>query len=126
MEEDDENVEAWYLEGWCFYLMAEETQSRGGKLEGEDGQSIGWEELARDSRDCLSTCEAVCALLRSRALCSDILQLITKQEYEDEQLLEHVRELIAKLEGMDIKPTTGDQVQGDDWEDIESDDVNMI
>lgn len=55
MAADDQEVEAWYLEGWCFFLMAEQAQENGGKLD-----ELGWEELARDARDCLETCQMVC------------------------------------------------------------------
>lgn len=51
---DDQEVEAWYLEGWCFFLMAEQAQENGGKLD-----ELTWEELARDARDCLETCQMV-------------------------------------------------------------------
>jgi hypothetical protein len=54
MASDDEEVEAWYLEGWCFFLMAEQARERGGKLD-----ELTWEELAKDSRDCLETCKTV-------------------------------------------------------------------
>jgi len=54
MASDDEEVEAWYLEGWCFFLMAEQAREQGGKLD-----EFTWEELARDSRDCLETCKTV-------------------------------------------------------------------
>lgn len=57
MAVDDQEVEAWYLEGWCFFLMAEQAQEGGGKLD-----EVTWEELARDSRDCLETCQMVLAL----------------------------------------------------------------
>ena len=56
MASDDEEVEAWYLEGWCFFLMSEQAREKGGKLE-----ELTWEELARDSRDCLETCNMVCS-----------------------------------------------------------------
>lgn len=55
IESDDQEVEAWYLEGWCFFLMAEKAQENGGKL-GE----LTWDQLARDARDCLDTCKMVC------------------------------------------------------------------
>ncbi len=58
---DDEEVEAWYLEGWCFFLMSEQAREQGGKLDG-----LTWEELARDSRDCLETCKMVCHIELSR------------------------------------------------------------
>lgn len=54
MASDDQEVEAWYLEGWCFFLMAEQAQENGGKLD-----DLTWEELARDARDCLETCQMV-------------------------------------------------------------------
>ena len=57
MASDDQEVEAWYLEGWGFYLMAELAHdSPNGKLEGE---GLTWEELAKDSRDCLEMCKNV-------------------------------------------------------------------
>lgn len=55
MATDDQEVEAWYLEGWCFFLMSESAKESGdGKLD-----DMGWEELAKDSRDCLETCKVV-------------------------------------------------------------------
>ena len=54
MASDDQEVEAWYLEGWCFFLMAEQANENGGKLD-----ELSWEELARDARDCLETCQMV-------------------------------------------------------------------
>ncbi|RPD60083.1 TPR-like protein [Lentinus tigrinus ALCF2SS1-7] len=103
MATDDQEVEAWYLEGWCFFLMAEQAQENGGKLD-----ELTWEELARDARDCLETCQ----------------MLHTNQEHPDAPLLEHVRELIAKLELLGIHPSPegeGDD-DGDGWEDVEDSD----
>ena len=74
MTSDDEEVEAWYLEGWCFFLMAEQAREHGGKLE-----ELTWEELARDSRDCLEACKTVrstpfvFALLRTHFLHSSYI-----------------------------------------------------
>jgi hypothetical protein len=55
---DDQEVEGWYLEGWCFFLMAEQARETRANVEG-----LSWEELARDSRDCLETCQLVSGLL---------------------------------------------------------------
>lgn len=57
MASDDQDVEAWYLEGWCFYLMAEDAKDKGVNVE-----DLTWEELARDAYDCLETCKMVCLL----------------------------------------------------------------
>lgn len=54
MAVDDQEVEAWYLEGWCFFLMAEKSKETGESVEG-----LGWQELAQDSRDCLDACQTV-------------------------------------------------------------------
>lgn len=54
IESDDQEVEAWYLEGWCFFLMAEQAQKSDGTLDG-----LTWEQLAKDARDCLDTCQMV-------------------------------------------------------------------
>jgi hypothetical protein len=58
MSTDDQEVEAWYLEGWCFYLMAEQAQGNGGLLD-----DLTWHELGKDSRDCLETCQLVNLLI---------------------------------------------------------------
>jgi Tetratricopeptide repeat len=57
MATDDEEVEAWYLEGWCFFLMAEQARDQG-----EHFGEPTWEEVATDSRDCLETCKTVRSL----------------------------------------------------------------
>lgn len=54
---DDQEVEAWYLEGWCFMLMGEDAKEKGIKVE-----DLSWDELARDARDCLETCRHVSSI----------------------------------------------------------------
>ncbi|CCM01385.1 uncharacterized protein FIBRA_03436 [Fibroporia radiculosa] len=103
MATDDQDVEAWYLEGWCFFLMAEQAQESGGKLD-----ELTWQELAKDARDCLETCQ----------------MLHVNQEHPDKPLLEHVLELIAKLEALGIQPSPegADEEENDSWEDAEGSD----
>ncbi|KAI0001420.1 hypothetical protein BJV74DRAFT_818500 [Russula compacta] len=102
MASDDEEVEAWYLEGWCFFLMAEQAREQGGKLD-----ELTWEELARDSRDCLETCKT----------------LHINQGHPDLPIREHVKELISKLEELGVKPSPEDDGGDDgDWEDYEGSD----
>ncbi|KAF9450901.1 TPR-like protein [Macrolepiota fuliginosa MF-IS2] len=112
MVTDDQEVEAWYLEGWCFFLMSESAKESGdGKLD-----DMGWEELAKDSRDCLETCKV----------------LHINQDHPDKPILEHVQELVAKLEVLGIKPSPLEDDQDDEgeveWEDVsegEDGDVEM-
>ena len=54
MASDDQDVMAWYLQGWCFFLMAEKAKETGIRIE-----DLTWEELARDARECLETCKTV-------------------------------------------------------------------
>ncbi|KAI0303750.1 TPR-like protein [Multifurca ochricompacta] len=99
MASDDEEVEAWYLEGWCLFLMSEKAREQGGKLD-----ELTWEELARDSRDCLETCKT----------------LHVSQSHPDRPILEHAKELILKLERLGIQPSLEDDDQDEeDWEDYE-------
>ncbi|KAI0342865.1 TPR-like protein [Trametopsis cervina] len=107
IEADDQEVEAWYLEGWCFFLMAEKAQENGGKLD-----ELSWEQLGRDARDCLETCT----------------MLHETQEHPDTPLLEHAHELIGKLDGMGIQPSPEDEQddEGDgEWEDADSGDEDV-
>ncbi|TCD69341.1 hypothetical protein EIP91_007897 [Steccherinum ochraceum] len=110
MAVDDQEVEAWYLEGWCFYLMAEQA-----KETGENVEELSWQELAQDARDCLDTC----------------LVLHEGQDHPDTPMLDHVKELVGKLEEVGVKPSA-DEDGGDGeggWEDVqdsdEDDDVEM-
>ncbi|KAF8825118.1 hypothetical protein F5879DRAFT_945008 [Lentinula edodes] len=104
MTADDEEVEAWYLEGWCYFLMAEQAKENGGTLD-----DLSWEELAQDARDRLETCQL----------------LHIHQEHPDKPLLEHTQELIANLEGMGIKPSPPgegeDEADDGEWVDDDAD-----
>lgn len=119
MASDDQEVEAWYLEGWAFYLMAELAHgSANGKLEGE---GLSWEELAKDARDCLETCRNVGVLLPfvQRTL-TDAIQLHIAQEHGDGPILEHAGELIASLEKKGITPAPEDEEDEGGWEDADA------
>ncbi|KAK2460336.1 hypothetical protein APHAL10511_007725 [Amanita phalloides] len=98
MAADDQDVEAWYLEGWCFYIMSEQAQENGGKLD-----DLTWQELAQDGRDCLETCRV----------------LHTMQEHPDKPLLAHAEELVSKLEARGIIPSPAEEEEGGEWEDEE-------
>lgn len=102
MSTDDQEVEAWYLEGWCFFLMSEQAKESGGTLD-----DLGWEELAKDARDCLETCQV----------------LHVNQQHPDIPLLDHVKELITKLDALGITTSIStDSI--DELEDIDDSDEN--
>jgi len=103
---NDQDVEAWYLEGWCFMLMGEDAKERGVNVE-----DLSWEELARDARDCLETCK----------------HLHESQHHPDTALLQHVHELTSQLEALGIEQCN-EEGEGSEWEDVsdsEDDDVDM-
>ncbi len=51
---DDQDVEAWYLQGWCFVLISQAQQV---PTELEDETTM--DELRQDARNCLETCVQV-------------------------------------------------------------------
>ena len=53
-ETDDEEIEAWYLQGYCFVLMAQQARESDGEY-----KDMEWQKLAQDARDCLETCRSV-------------------------------------------------------------------
>lgn len=59
---DDTNIDAWYLMGWAWWLLAERKKEGGVSATvelGEEGQQLEWQDMARDARDCLETCQTV-------------------------------------------------------------------
>ena len=125
MSSDDQEVEAWYLEGWCFHLMSEQAQESGGSVDG-----LTWEELAKDSRDCLETCQVVSyerrtlstSMLTFNVLPSFLTKLHRNQDHPDKPLLEHTKELIEKLDSLGIPASPLDDEDGaggeenDEWD----------
>ena len=130
MSSDDQEVEAWYLEGWCYFLMAEQTKESGAST----FEDMTWEEMAQEARDRLEMCKLVnqrkFSLAITNVLTSLDLQLHENESHPDAQLLEHARELIGQLDALGIKPSPmDDDEEGGEWDDIESsgdeDDVQM-
>jgi len=94
--EDDSSVEVWYLGGWGLYLMGEKQKSGEVKAD-EDGESwrISW--------------------ISSRQWLNHSLRLFEQQNYEDERLGEHAKELLTILN----KELGGESVNGENEEDGE-------
>jgi hypothetical protein len=84
--EDDQSVEAWYLGGWCLWLM--------GSKEGQEKQDN------KDNDDDDDDAEDRKALLMSsREWLRNCLKLYQLLEYEDERLRDHAVELVQGLDG---------------------------
>lgn len=100
VSEDDGSVEVWYLGGWGLYVLGEKQKKGELKSENEDGESwkISW--------------------ISSRQWLDHSLRLFKQQDYEDERLGEHAKELLASLNA-ELGDGHGDQDEedGDEWED---------
>ena len=107
--EDDQSVEAWYLGGWCLYLLAEKPQA---------APTHGAERNRHGS------------LIASREWLKQGLTLYDLLQYEDERLKDHALQLVEEMnrelgeEMEDISNAEGDgQADGNsEWEDEESGD----
>jgi tetratricopeptide (TPR) repeat protein len=98
--EDDSSVEVWYLGGWGLYVLGEKQKSGEVKSENDDGESwrISW--------------------ISSRQWLNHSLRLFEQQDYEDERLGEHAKELLASLNTELGDAETGlDEEEGEEWED---------
>lgn len=93
--EDDGSVEAWYLGGWCLYLLGVKRGEGGGDDDGmedvngdEEAEGKGEEDLYTES------------MVSSREWLRQSLNLYELVEYEDERLRDHARELVAELDAI--------------------------
>lgn len=95
--DDDTSVEAWYLGGWCLYILGDKARSKAPKSNGAGAETEDWKSTWKTSRQWLTQC----------------LKLYEFQEYEDERLGEHAKELLTS-----IKKEIGEPVEGEDdeWE----------
>ncbi|KAL8804379.1 MAG: hypothetical protein Q9182_002574 [Xanthomendoza sp. 2 TL-2023] len=116
VEEDDTSVEAWYLGGWCSYLIAEKSQAvqnlifNGAKAGGEDSER---HEALTSSHDWLR----------------NSLRLYELQDYEDDRLRDHALELLHHLDeelGESKGEDEDEEAQDEEWEsDVEDEDQEM-
>ena len=86
--EDDQSVEAWYLGGWCLYLIGEKRKrvAEDAVMHDEAQQQEKEEEFYQSS------------LSESRRWLQHCLKLYRKVHYLDVKLREHALELVAELD----------------------------
>ncbi|KIO16272.1 hypothetical protein M407DRAFT_34073 [Tulasnella calospora MUT 4182] len=53
---DEQEVEAWYLQGWCFFLIGDALKE-GQSI--EDAGELTWQDMKRDARIALEKCKEV-------------------------------------------------------------------
>ncbi|KAL2756175.1 hypothetical protein ACRALDRAFT_2104561 [Sodiomyces alcalophilus JCM 7366] len=104
--DDDESVEAWYLGGWGQYLSGEKAkqQANGAKQPEGVAEEEEWKTLWRSARRWLRQC----------------LRLFQQQEYEDDRLGDHAKELLASIDKeLGPAPENDDDDDDDGWEDAD-------
>ena len=99
--EDDQSVEAWYLGGWCLYLLAEK------------------QEAPKDIKDDEESPRHA-SLIASREWLKQSLKLYDVLQYEDDRLRDHATELLQGMnqeigEDMDDSEAEGEG-EGEDWD----------
>lgn len=103
--EDDQSVEAWYLGGWCLYLLADKQQAP------KDLKEDDAEESPRHA-----------SLVASREWLKQSLKLYGLLEYEDERLRDHAMELVQEMNkeiGEDMEDDSEAEGENEEWEDEE-------
>ncbi|KAK2626162.1 hypothetical protein QTJ16_004424 [Diplocarpon rosae] len=106
--EEDTSVEVWYLGGWGLYILGEKQRNGGAKVENGDGESwrVSW--------------------ISSRQWLDHSLRLFKQQEYEDERLGEHAKELLALINAELGCVSAAEEEECDGWEDEESDEDEVM
>lgn len=101
--EDDESVEAWYLGGFAHYTLGEKLKSAPETNSGEV-KTDAWKRHWARARQWLSQC----------------LLLFEAQNYEDERLGEHAKELLSAINEKADELPDEDEDDGEGWEDVEN------
>ncbi|KAL8729336.1 MAG: hypothetical protein Q9166_004833 [cf. Caloplaca sp. 2 TL-2023] len=117
VEEDDTSVEAWYLGGWCSYLLAEQAKATQA-LEANGTGISNAKEFTHEA-----------SLRTSRDWLRNSLRLYDLQDYEDDRLRAHAMELVHDRDA-ELGDTKDDDeedgAEGEGWEsDIEDEDHEM-
>jgi tetratricopeptide (TPR) repeat protein len=90
VSEDDQSVEAWYLGGWCLFLLGQKRLEEGkGTLDDDARVKKGHERAELHTASLVSSQE----WLRQSLTLYEVL------EYEDERLRDHALELVERLDG---------------------------
>ncbi|OTA82371.1 hypothetical protein M434DRAFT_17054 [Hypoxylon sp. CO27-5] len=95
VSEDDQSVEVWYLGGWGLYVMGEKQKANKSSDSDED-----WKASWISSRVWLNQCQ----------------HLYKLQDYEDERLGEHAKELLSLI-AKELGEAPAGEVEEDEWED---------
>ncbi|POS76080.1 TPR domain-containing protein [Diaporthe helianthi] len=114
--DDDGSVEAWYLGGMAHYTLGEKGKLQASRTENGDKSAEPTDSWKKE-------------WVRARQWLSQCLLLFEAQEYEDERLGEHAKELldtvnaeVGELPDDDDDDDDDDDGAGAGWEDVDKDD----
>ncbi|KAI6087858.1 TPR-like protein [Hypoxylon rubiginosum] len=99
--EDDQSVEVWYLGGWGLYVMGEKQKANNSSEE-------DWKASWISSRVWLNQCQ----------------HLYKLQDYEDDRLGEHAKELLSLI-AKELGEAPAGEGDDDEWEDDDDSDEEM-
>lgn len=106
--EDDSSVEVWYLGGWGLYIMGEKQKN--GEVQAENGDGESWKV----------------SWISSRQWLNHSMRLFDQQEYEDERLGQHAKELLSALNAELGGADEEEEDDGEEWDGIESSDEDEV
>ena len=138
VQEDDGSVEAWYLGGWCLYLLGGKQAGldKGGKSGNHDGANgvDGMEDVDGDVRDGHEhggekneeeengeSNLYMQSLVSSREWLRQSLKLFEMVGYEDERLRDHARELVGEIDGI-VGEHGVEEEEEEEWDGFGDDD----
>ncbi|KAI1770890.1 TPR-like protein [Hypoxylon cercidicola] len=101
VSEDDESVEVWYLGGWGLYVMGEKQKA---DKSSEEDWKASW--------------------ISSRVWLNQSQHLYKLQDYEDEPLGEHAKELLGLI-AKELGEAPAGEGDDDEWEDDDDSDEEM-
>ncbi|KAK0104669.1 hypothetical protein ONS95_004943 [Cadophora gregata] len=108
VSEDDSSVEVWYLGGWGLHILGEKQKN--GEVKVQDGDGDSWRV----------------SWISSRQWLDQSLRLFKQQDYEDERLGEHAKELLAKINAELGGVAPAEEEDGDDSSDGSDEDEEMV
>ena len=88
VQEDDQSVEAWYLGGWCLYLIGQKRR----KVSEDAVMHDETQEQEKEAEYYQSS------LIGSREWLKACLRLYDRLDYQDFKLRDHAQELVAELD----------------------------
>lgn len=108
--DDDGSVEAWYLGGMAHYTLGEKGKSEASDTKNGDNTAEAKDSWKKE-------------WVRARQWLSQCLLLFEAQEYEDERLGEHAKELLSTVnaEVGDLPDEEDEDEDGAGWEDVDED-----